>query len=151
MSDQVSQYSVTTDVIRHIRAVAAEQPDYVYQRVMFAMTAHSGNEGPVCIYVQRNADGTFSPSCLIGQGLWRAGLIDASLWENKLANGSDRAESLLKRLNIAVSPWQAKWLSWVQRGQDSGQSWGEAVAYADEKAENDGVPPQVRVKLAMAV
>jgi hypothetical protein len=108
-----------TAIIRAIREVAEEQPDHVYQKP---------SEHGICHYVDKNS--VVHPGCLVGHGLWRNHLIDASLYGDDEKNGSGVA-NLLQELDIHTTFLQKFWLTNVQELQDFGNTWGEAVRRVD--------------------
>lgn len=109
-------------VIKAVREVAAEQPDHVYRKPDDASNCH---------YVDRD-NGDRVPGCLVGQGLWKVGLIDGSLFDDYDVNGAGVA-GILDYVQIDCLPIQSEWLERVQNRQDAGATWGEAVAYADSR------------------
>ena len=101
-------------IIAEVRRVAAERPDYVYP-------SQYG-----CSYL--NDCG--GPSCLVGHALWNRNLIRDG-WE-----GDSWGDSSIHNV-IIQEGWQLEigeidWLSRVQDAQDSGYSWGHAIARADK-------------------
>lgn len=107
----------TTDkgqlVIRYIRTIAAGQPDKVI-------------EPNGCYYVEI---GGGCASCLIGQGLWKAGLIDEE-FEHHPNNGTSIAGGWATD-RWAFSRDEVDWMYIVQKAQDSQWNWAAAVALAD--------------------
>lgn len=111
-------------IIQAIRDVASEKPDFVYARP----------EGSSkCMYMHEG-----KPSCLIGQALFKLGVIDASIESVPSADhgNSAGAGSLLNYLGeqgkIDVSFSQRRWISEVQWNQDKGATWSDSVQAADE-------------------
>lgn len=100
--------------IAAVREVAAEQPDTIWSRY--------------CAYVV-----DAKPGCLVGQGLWRAGLIDKHFAKRHALNGvsigNDQLQNFLK-----FDDDETDWLAMAQDYQDMGHPWGKAVAYADQTA-----------------
>lgn len=104
-------------LINSVRAHAAEKPDFIYKSPF--------GDGSSCVYVFEGC-----ASCLIGQALFDAGLIDA-LFEDNDGN-HEPFGSLTDRLDLALDPHERKWLREVQYWQDGRHPWGEAVMRADE-------------------
>lgn len=104
-------------LIQIVRQKAAENPDFVYQYP-------TGRD--TCVYVHLG-----KPSCLIGQALWEAGLIDASL-EDRSTN-REVSDTLIQVLELPLDQVEVSWLRSAQLKQDSTTySWAEAVTHADE-------------------
>lgn len=103
-------------VIAGVRLAATVKPDYVYPRVNNS-----------CLYIEGGC-----PSCLVGQGLWFAGLIDAN-WNGDDAPelGSTDIASIVQHCGWDIDHDQVRWLAHVQANQDIGESWGNSVALAD--------------------
>ncbi|AER47959.1 hypothetical protein SEA_JUICYJAY_115 [Mycobacterium phage JuicyJay] len=96
-------------LINEIRMVAAGNPDYVYR-----------DDNPSCEYVRGG-----SPSCLVGHGLWRLGLIDAEFETNRL--NVEVFDHLWAELGLEMDEEEVDWVQMVQERQDAGRTWGEAV------------------------
>jgi hypothetical protein len=96
--------------IAAVREVAAARPDTVW-------TGY-------CAYVVGG-----KPGCLVGQGLWRAGVIDKHFSKRHVLNGAQIRElqDFLKFDDDEID-----WLAKVQVRQDVGDAWGQAVADADQ-------------------
>ena len=116
-------------VISLIRAKAAENPDFMYP-----VYAYPDGDGCVngCVYVWGG-----KPSCLVGHGLWDAGLIDASFETAGPAPGirgpnHEPARVVIDRLGLELSGPERDWIVQVQVAQDEGVPWGDAVRKADE-------------------
>jgi len=99
-------------IIEGVRAAAAERPDYVYEKF--------GG----CRYIRDDA-----PSCLVGHGLWAAGLIDKGWGGDFLGDSS--FENVAKEYGWPLDLNEVHWLSDAQDRQDEGCSWEAAVYYAD--------------------
>jgi len=118
-----------SEVVAQVRRLAAENPDFVYEKVK----SKSSEDSPKCLYTH-NGKG----SCIIGQAILA---VDDSLY-SKLA---DYDEGLIfgysativvhdlypEEFKKAQGEMYAKWLHLVQRKQDDGWTWEEAVGYAD--------------------
>ncbi|AXF51591.1 hypothetical protein CONSTELLA_101 [Mycobacterium phage Constella] len=94
-------------LINEIRMVAAGNADYV---------CRDANR----VYVREG-----SPSCLVGHGLWRLGLIDAAFETHRLNIGV--FDSLWGKLGLEIDEEEVEWVQLVQERQDTGRTWGEAV------------------------
>jgi hypothetical protein len=108
-----------------VRAAAANAPDFVYD------ASPGAGKDASCAYF--NKDGT--PSCLIGQGFSALGLT-----------AEDFSEDSYNFMAVSdfLHAWQGtptdacEWLSDVQARQDRGDSWNNAVNYADEQRKLNG-------------
>jgi hypothetical protein len=134
--------SQVTEIIAAIRQAAAERPDHVYVKSWMRS----------CQYVDRN--GEAHAGCLVGQGLWRKGIIGSSFID--AAANRMGIESLMSYLDFVPTRPQRVWLVRVQDRQDIGRPWGEAVRLADEdvlaqfSSYPSGYPPEwLREELAM--
>ncbi|QDP43864.1 hypothetical protein SEA_DALLAS_119 [Mycobacterium phage Dallas] len=96
-------------LINEIRMVAASNPDYVYR-----------DDHYTCAYVQAGG-----PSCLVGHGLWRLGLIDAKFETNRL--NVEVFDHLWAEFGLEMDGEEVNWVQMAQERQDTGRTWGEAV------------------------
>ena len=109
--------SVTGEkLIAHVRAHAAKSPAFTYTPCPGPRAA--------CVYVKEG-----KPSCLIGQALWDAGLIDASM-EHECGNDYPFRD-LAGYLDLDICTEEKLWLIDVQNYQDQSYPWGECVVGAD--------------------
>ncbi|QAY06595.1 hypothetical protein SEA_COOKIES_65 [Mycobacterium phage Cookies] len=121
-------------IITKIREIAAEKPDFVYQ-------APVNDCADYCVYVHGG-----QPSCIVGQALWKLGIIGPSLETDRTriedpepgctaSEGNTPNQSgshgLLKYLGLEVSPEEGFWIRAVQQNQDCRFAWGESVHLAD--------------------
>lgn len=98
-----------------VREIAAERPEYVYQR--------EGGVG-TCLYA--HADG---PGCLISHALHRLGVsLETLSWCEEMPAG----EAIQRIAGDDVSPETRAWAHQVQALQDTEHPWGVAVRLADE-------------------
>lgn len=111
------------DVVRKVRELAEEAPDFVYTK---GPTHIDGIWNGGCKYApdEQNPKG-----CIIGAALSALGVDTAG-------GGFDAFEglgvtALLRRIHLEPSEHQGRWLERVQGHQDSGNTWGAAVAFAD--------------------
>lgn len=117
-------------IITTLRAVVAERPDYVYERPahMKPIYGDNGHIAADCLYVHTAPDDAtdLTPGCLIGKVFHRLGvsLEDLVRWEGK--GGFEVADE------YGASTEVGNVLSTAQNSQDSGQSWGVALADATE-------------------
>lgn len=75
-----------------------------------------------------------TPCCIVGHAMFDQGLTRSAL--SATAAGGPQNEKGIDSLigcSIDDAP-KVQWLTLVQGHQDSGNSWGEAVAYADAEA-----------------
>lgn len=104
-----------------VRSKAAENPDFEYE----SPYGHT-----LCLYVHpQTDDAAATAGCIIGQALWDAGFIDASL-------SGDRGNvmsflDLPEYLGLSLDRDEVCWLRFVQRFQDQGYPWGKAILEAD--------------------
>lgn len=119
----MSEFTFTVDdVMAQVRALAAERPDYVYRPVA---------PGALCSYVT----GQDGQGCIVGQALMRLGVPKERLAASEADEGTAvPADELLQDLldldTAAMATNEVGWIMSVQTGQDSGETWGKAVAYA---------------------
>lgn len=111
-------------IIKQVRQIAEEVPDYVYCRPADVRS---------CVY-KHNGKG----SCLIGRALEQLGVL-GQLNEDSAVNGvgimslfSEFGTSSTKA-NMKAST-QLQWLSHAQQGQDCRSTWGNCIARADRTA-----------------
>lgn len=111
-------------LVRAVRELAAENPDYVYVNGVGKV---AGAYGASCFYVHHK-DGALAGGCLIGQAAIRSGVPIGvvATWDD-----ADQADAK-HVLPGAVSDRVREWANWVQYSQDAGKTWGTAVSFADE-------------------
>ncbi len=101
-------------VIAEIRNAAAATPDKV---------TDSGG----CLYVDTDSS---CPSCLVGVGLWKAGLIDE---EFALSGHNGTGILVMGHERWDFSRAEVIWMAIVQKAQDTQWNWAYAVALADAR------------------
>lgn len=94
--------------------LANERPDYIYP-------AQCDEHNKKCFYI---ASGDV-PACIFGEAMARLG-FDVPEW----CEGTNIA-TVLTNLGVSFTSLQETWMRTVQRGQDVGTPWGEAVADAN--------------------
>lgn len=114
-------------MVREVRRLAAERPDFVY----IAQPEHGTAE---CYYYGADGKGN-GTGCIIGEASKALGA------SREILQYMDRSRSLeqalgfaLRRLNVNMMPDERdalQWLGFVQGNQDMGMSWSEAVEEAD--------------------
>lgn len=127
--DMVETKTIDTEaLIKAVRAVAAEKPDYRYDI----------DEQGQCTY-QRHG----KPDCIVGQGLARIGVPVSDLAAFDACGDTPRPAAsegilsadidtiLTRAYGLSRYDEDVRWLSLVQQNQDSGQTFGEAVRNAD--------------------
>ena len=107
------------DIVAAVREIAAEQPDFRYTTDDEEPCAYGAPAG------QKGSD--LTQGCIVGRAFDRAGfeyheVQEAEIIECLAFMGLDSAYD--------PSP-EAQWLYCVQTQQDSGATWGDAVADAD--------------------
>jgi hypothetical protein len=105
-------------VIKAIRDVAERHPDYVYPGGL--------DQGGGCFYV---TDG--KPSCLLGHAFWNLDMVDGNIENSDLNHQGILTILDTFGLEDADEP-ELAWLERVQESQDSGQTWRDAVQFADD-------------------
>lgn len=108
-------------LIAKVRELAEESPDFVYEAL----------RPNLCFYATgQNCDG-----CIFGQALLALGVekdVLEGFDQRNLSGQSSGIEPILDLLDIGASERQKEWCTAVQRAQDRGASWSEAVKDADE-------------------
>ena len=105
-------------IIAEVRKVAAERPDHVYRNPEWPESQTRG----FCKYMH---DG--EPGCIMGTAFYHLGVT--------LPEGGDVGNVLMgyfPSIYDQLSEEQESWLRSVQRNQDQGSSWADAVIKADE-------------------
>lgn len=97
-------------LIELVREAAEERPD---------MCMNGG-----CVYVRNG-----QPRCLIGQALWKAGLINESFESTR--NNTLILGAITSSLELALDQEELDWLRIAQSAQDTLHIWREAVQFAD--------------------
>lgn len=110
-------------LIKIIRDLAAEKPDFVYERPSL------GAFGNGCVYVHAG-----QPSCIVGHAMWRAGLIDHSF--EAMADNRHGFGSHITGMKT-LTDREVQWLEEVQGQQDTGAAWSDAVLNADNMEYDD--------------
>lgn len=115
---------ITDEMVRDaLRKIVAERPEHVY--------VPPGGQGSRCMYVHTDAAGDApQPGCLVGHVLAKLGVPLADL----AAHEGDGASSLVRHLGIGLSDSTEYLLDLAQDSQDSGTTWGAALARAEQSA-----------------
>lgn len=120
----------------HVRQLAAEQPEYVYNPKSFPDTG----SGARCKYTHTLEDGSKVPGCIIGQAIFNITGKPVDQWRD---SGGVLDFKFMRdaELDNFAGDWsdRAKWLANVQSHQDRGISWGEAVRRADDPNEESNL------------
>ena len=104
-----------SDLIEHIRTIAAERPDYVYQ---------TPDGRSACVYGWNGR-----PSCLVGHALEKA---NHAVFEDVVQQMNNEAVELLENGGLITgTSEEIDWLSNAQSYQDIEYSWEDAVRQAD--------------------
>lgn len=117
--DEVGLQSLLRGVRGQVYQLAREQPDFVYM---------DGRDFTGCFYTKA-LGGKEGPGCIVGQALAREG-VDMSEYDHGSAAG----------ISIILGAFDdgedeeglIKWLGDIQRTQDTGFSWRQAVEGADD-------------------
>lgn len=101
-----------------VRSIAAERPDYVYNR---------RDEWRTCVYGLSVRHDDKESRCIIGETLFRLGFTEEELRKHSefTPGMGNTADLLLMRLGF--SEHVAVWARKVQSAQDTGETWGKAV------------------------
>jgi hypothetical protein len=108
----------TKDVVREVRRIAAENPDFVYTPSLNGICSYHATEG--------NPQG-----CIIGAALKSLG-VDVDVLAGP-ANTILRHLGLEGVFYIEDVSREAEWVQTVQSCQDCRKPWGEAVSLASER------------------
>lgn len=121
-------------LIAAVREIADEQPDYRYDEARWGGCQYVVQEHDECGDLIE-PDSEVQPGCLIGQALWRLGIISGAFINNDL-NVETSVKGLVSGgvIDRAITQNEIDWLEVVQDTQDGGRSWGHAVDYADSEA-----------------
>ncbi|OQW34540.1 MAG: hypothetical protein A4E20_11000 [Nitrospira sp. SG-bin2] len=110
-------------VIAAVRRIAAEQPGKTY------VAPRTTSYVPQCVYVLNGA-----ASCLVGHGLWDAGLIAADFEDCDFnCTGIEYVD------DFEIDRKERTWLAYAQDAQDRGETWSTAVSEADHRAALDAM------------
>lgn len=113
------------DVVREVRRIAEEEPDFVY--TIQPENATSGS----CYYASADGQGN-GRGCIVGQALGRLGVSMEALGDLDKGEEASVIRVLPDILPVYASDEGAlNWLSDVQHQQDIGYQWGAAVRSAD--------------------
>ena len=111
-------------IIDEVRRLAAEQPDFVYERPMVEDEHGRWVESSRCQYL--HADG---PGCIIGHAMAGIGVSVPVTCEGK------GVRDVLRFFGIDFTVDEGLFLATVQRAQDRGERWGYAIGEADAELE----------------
>lgn len=120
--------TTATELIKEVRKIAAERPDFVYGK--------QGLFSPdTCSYFGRDVGDESGSPCIIGQALKNLGVDTSRLKqaEDEYDDNTGIASALdAEYIELAYTDREALWLSQVQTKQDNGDTWAESVAKADK-------------------
>lgn len=106
--------AVTADqIIAEVRRLAAEKPDYVYEKPEFSA---------FCLYMHGD-----EPGCIFGHALHNLG------WD-VTAHDAGAINTVLDDNGVLTTTKQREWMREVQFSQDHGSTWEKAVRSADQVA-----------------
>jgi hypothetical protein len=107
-------------LIRTVRELAAEKPDFFYK-----------TKDGACLYTPNDEQ----PGCIFGQALLRMGYTKEELSKLDEDNGLDIIEAL-KVLDIrSLTNEELQWCSDVQQLQDFGDNWRKVIENTDAERE----------------
>lgn len=113
------------DVVRRIKELASENPDYVYRPVNYSD----------CANVHETESGLV-PGCIVGKALIDLGVPPGWFVENDLVESGSYV--VMKTLGVItgrdhLNDHRFRFIDSVQGHQDDAETWGDAVAYAAER------------------
>lgn len=116
-----------SDLIREVRAVAEEHPDFTYA----AQAGYDPTAG--CSYLGVAIGNTDGKGCIIGQALERLefNMEAVKEWELSEPGWGTSVFDLMEHFQIPTTYAEKNWLAGVQSSQDHGESWGFAVKSTD--------------------
>lgn len=120
-------------LVAEVRRLAAERPDFVYEKQATDEWWASG----ACLYVHQDEHQGLVAGCLIGHALANLGVPLELLSEFDRSGDDTSADALLPK--FGVSGTVTLWAMQAQLEQDEGQPWGRAVELADGQVNLDGV------------
>jgi hypothetical protein len=108
-----------------IRAVVAEDPERIYERPEHMEARYEG----ACYYVHTDArdERKLFPGCVIGQALHRLGVPLESLRDYEGENATAVVTAFMPNVSFDARNYACT----VQSRQDTANTWGDALAYAD--------------------
>lgn len=114
------------DVVRVVRELAAERPDFIYTQQPEGLAHGVGKS--TCSYVGARMGVKGGEGCIVGQALQRLGVKKKTLRRRE----GEPATAVLRRLGVDPG-WvhNGWWLNRVQAHQDMGNSWGYCVTATD--------------------
>ena len=120
---------------------------------MYKLAQESPNETRACHYSVPEGD-TYRPCCIVGQGVYDltgkvvnnqeyGGTVEKVEWVEALGLVAPEAWGGYVLLNKMDDPYNSKladlkWVRAVQKKQDSGWTWSQAVRWADWREGEDG-------------
>src|SRR5690606_37801797 len=114
-------------IVDNIRALAAEEPDFVYadqpERADLPVGAY-------CSYLGAQVDAPGGVGCIVGQALSRAGVSEDWLREHEGVG----AYGVLHYIDNSIPKSVLYWVSEVHGAQDTGATRAQAVAAADTES-----------------
>jgi predicted aconitase with swiveling domain len=113
-------------IVREARRLAAESPDFVYTPPLVWAAGVDPLDGKICRYVHEGKG-----SCIFGQALVNLGYLDPTTTDLEDVEGHSITTVVL-RMEIEIPDVQRLWADEVQNRQDTGATWANAVAIADD-------------------
>lgn len=114
-------------LVEAVRALAAENPDFVYVNPSGDVAGSNIDIDVSCFYVHQTSEG-MTPGCLIGHAAVRAGMSieDVAKWDDKDEAGA------VDVLPDSISEGVREWAEYIQVSQDTGSTWADSVTFADK-------------------
>lgn len=113
-------------VIAKVREIAAARPDFIYIALRWGTDSAGPGEPNGCKYMHGD-----QPGCIFGQALTALGVSPGKLREHD-RNGHNIYAVFGSPSVLSPEYADVAWCSRVQRAQDRGNAWGEAVKYGDD-------------------
>lgn len=117
-------------LIEAVRQIAAEQPEFNYKEHYGTWNPYREENVASCIYFADTEDKDDSTAmCLIGRGMEKLGMSPIPFWHDEELN--QRPVANLNDFIDFEHELDRRWLRDAQLQQDCGETWGDAVAFAD--------------------
>ena len=117
------------DVVKEVRSIAIERPDFIY---LEQPLENEEDRSTNCSYLSAGLYTNEGEGCIVGQALSKLGITDEELRRVENASAADA----LRAVGVEGSTRRDRELNWlnsVQSQQDIGMTWGDAIAWADQR------------------
>lgn len=122
----MTKYKFTSaDVVKEVKKLAKERPDFNYKN-------QEGYKKNGCSYVAATIGSDKGEGCIVGQALSRLGVSRDDLVEQDsyISEGVTAGSALENLIYDTTEAKDVVFLNAVQKAQDSGFTWSEAVKVA---------------------